>query len=1003
MHLAIQAGRLTASAPRSTSLAISSIHGVAVRRGLLGSTIDVSGAGDVAMSFGGMDGAQAERFAKDVHKAARASAADAAPALLAAAARLDTVLGQDAVIRIADHLDLVDAVASATDLARGHLAATALPADAAAALKRLRGLRTQKQLGATIADLNERREARAEAALVAPLLLDAAARVDAALYEDAFVRMTGRLGLAAMVASATGRARGQLVEAVLPADASSALKRLRGILGQGQLDAAIDASNERRMRERIPAVQVAATAVLGRALSDEQAFAVASEDDSTLVLAGAGSGKTAVLVARIAYLANQGVEPARILALAFNRDAATEIRTRLPDRLRDVAVHTFHSFGLAVIGQATGARPRIATVAQDRMKYAETMAAIVDDLAAQPALAKQILRLVAHPAHEWHDAFDFPDPGSYYEWVRQNELRTLSGDLVKSIEELDIANFLTLHKVPFEYEAPYAPMRSGTVNRVPYRPDFKLLPDLYIEHFALDRAGHAPPGWHGYEAGVEWKRALHRQHGTRLIETQSWQHREGTLNARLDQRLRESGIHPGAMEATEAVRNLAQRQVSRLAVLLGTMLLHRKASRASVAELAARAQAHPDPVSARAMVSLLDAAGHAYEQYLASEEAVDFQDLIIQSTDAITSGSWPSPFSEVLVDEAQDLSHDRMGLLAALHRRGGRVFMSGDDKQSVNAFSGADVALMRNPDPHLGPTARRGLSKTWRHGNDIARPANAFVMEDPQQIQQPMAGIAQTGRGVTVVAAHTPHEGVRVAFDDIRSDQSGEADVLMLGRYRNSFGAVPLRAHSLRLRNSTVHAAKGQEADYVVVLGLNNERRGFPSRIDDDPLLRLVLPSRNADGALPWAEERRLFYVALTRARRGVWLIADARHPSDFVTELQRKHGVTRTIGDSEAVVAAPCRGCGTGRMLPGNRGSYYCSHFPLCRYSPPRCSRCQRDSILQGDDGRLRCATCEAVFASCPDCRLGVLVLRRARGGAFRGCSQYGKDRPCEYTTGPE
>ena len=845
------------------------------------------------------------------------------------------------------------------------------------------------------------RAARGAARNAARILIDAANRADLVIDMDGPRRLSEHTALVSTISSAISSASGNLTEVALDRDAAGALVKLRGLRTPERLRAAFEAEDERRLQSRIPAVQAAAAAIIGRAPSAEQALAAASEDDSTLVLAGAGSGKTALLIARIAHLVvNEGVDPAHILALAFNRDAVTELRERLPPRLHDVTVHTFHSFGLAVIGQAHGERPRIATIAHDRLKYAEVMADLVERLSAQPALASHILQLVAEPAREWRDAFDFATPGAYFAWIKENDLRTLSGDLVKSFEEIAVANFLTLNQVPFEYEAPYAPMAVGTASYVPYRPDFKLLPDLYIEHFALDRAGRAPVGWSGYESGVQWKRAIHLEHGTRLIETHSWEHRDGVLEDRLRERLETHGVRLETLPATDAVRELAERQVSLLAVLLGTMVLHRKASQVGPTELTERVRAHSDRGRANAMRAVLDAAYDGYQQYLADDGSVDFQDLIIQSTTAITSGGWHPPFKEILVDEAQDLSRDRMQMLAALRGRGARCFLVGDDRQSVYRFAGSDIALIRDPSPYLGPTTRRALTQTWRHGNDIAKPANSFVMADPRQLQQSVVGLPETGLGITVVAAHTPHEGIQTALSDIRRDLIGEGDVLVLGRYRNSFKAVPRFAHGLRLRTSTVHAAKGQEADYVIVLGLDHKLRGFPSRLQSDPLMDIVIPSPRHASKTPWAEERRLLYVSITRARRGAWLIADARYPSDFVTELQSKHGVERVLGTFAANDAPPCLGCKTGRLLPGMRGaSFYCTHYPLCRYSPPRCSRCGRGAIVQVGQA-LRCATCDARFERCPQCTLGILVLRRARGGAFRGCSQYATTQPCEYTT---
>ena len=152
--------------------------------------------------------------------------------------------------------------------------------------------------------------------------------------------------------------------------------------------------------------------------------------------------------------------------------------------------------------------------------------------------------------------------------------------------------------------------------------------------------------------------------------------------------------------------------------------------------------------------------------------------------------------------------------------------------------------------------------------------------------------------------------------------------------------------------------------------------------------------------AYPHAEERRLLYVAMTRAWQGVWLLADARRPSVFVTELVKRHGVGRVLGQLESVEAPPCRRCRGGHLIATSGGGMACSNRPLCRYRPPRCPSCRRGVALERE-GRLRCSngSCTAGLEGCPGCGIGVLTLRRARRGSFYGCSEYASEQPCTYT----
>ena len=156
---------------------------------------------------------------------------------------------------------------------------------------------------------------------------------------------------------------------------------------------------------------------------------------------------------------------------------------------------------------------------------------------------------------------------------------------------------------------------------------------------------------------------------------------------------------------------------------------------------------------------------------------------------------------------------------------------------------------------------------------------------------------------------------------------------MALGRY--NFSGEKLQGKRPWEEFSTVHRAKGREADYVVVLDLKDGRWGFPSRIEDNSLLTLVLPPRS-ERPYPFAEERRLFYVAMTRARIGAYLIADSDRPSSFVTELLKQSGDLRQLG----APAPKCPRCREGRlrMRDGKYGHFWgCSEFwsePSCRYT---------------------------------------------------------------------
>lgn len=663
---------------------------------------------------------------------------------------------------------------------------------------------------------------------------------------------------------------------------------------------------------------------------------------------------------------------------------------------------SFHAFGRRVIAEVESS-PTLSKLAQDEARLVavidDILVALLDDPAQSRAVAGFISRHRAPERSQW----DFRTPGEYYDYVRRSELRALSGDLVKSFGELAIANFLARNGVRFEYEADYE-VPTATSLRRQYQPDFRL-PEhgLYIEHFALDREGHAPRGWNGYARGVAWKRSLHERHGTTLIETHSWQQREGVLLERLAAQLRAAGVVLEPVPFRTLLEGLARWLVTWLAQLVATFLNHVKTSGVTPETLRARARHSADPARAEAFLDVFGQVRERYERLL--DGAKDFHDLINDAATHVREGRWTSPYRHVLVDEFQDISTGRMALLKALKREEVACFLVGDDWQSIYRFAGSDVGLLRDCGRHLGHIAARTLTRTFRFGPGLLEPSTAFVTRNPEQTRRalrPAAGVPDGG--VTVIADQDPARGLLEALRDIEEREGGDGaplSVLVLGRYRASREALPSGSSGrLRIEYSTVHAAKGREADYAVVLDLRDAHRGFPSQHEDDPLLDLVLPSPPA-GAYPHAEERRLCYVAMTRARRGAYLVADALRPSAFVDELLRESPGLRRLGEFRRDRTPACPRCRTGRLDVSSSGrSLHCLNFPFCRYRAPRCQDCGRGfAVISGKTSRCTNASCDASPPVCESCRAGVLVARSGRTGRFLGCSAYASDQPCTNT----
>jgi len=755
-------------------------------------------------------------------------------------------------------------------------------------------------------------------------------------------------------------------------------------------------------------------------LTPEQRLAVIADEDATLVLAGAGSGKTSVIVAKAAYLIKSGIrQPDKILLMAFGKDAAAEMATRIEERARaKVDALTFHALGNSIIRQAENGAPALAPHASDDKLFTALLRDILfNDIAAQPALGALLLKWFSEFYWPYKSEWDFKTKDEYYQYVESHELRTLQGDLVKSFEEWEIANWLYLNGIAYEYEPDYEHDLPEN-DRTAYTPDFRLTESgVYIEHFGVRKS----QGLNGepklttapyvdrkeYLEGMDWKRKIHAEHETILIETFSYERVEGRLTEALEEKLAPYATS-NPIPPEQVFEQLTEMgQVDAFTQVLSTFLRHFKSSGTTISNCLDRVERSLDKARGAAFLKIFEPVLEAYQNRLG--DRIDFEDMIVRATEHVKAGRYKSPYRHLLVDEFQDISEGRARLLKALkaQHEDARVFAVGDDWQSIYRFTGSDIHLMRDFGEEFGGVfaGKSGvhssvdLGRTFRCVDKIALAARTFVLQNPSQITKQVIPAGTTEEPAISVAHYgwgQEGEALKSALDHIEEAASGiETSVLLLGRYNflrpEELPQLHRRYQNLSLKFMTVHRSKGLEADHVVILKAASDRMGFPSEIVDDPLLDLVLPKPEE---YDHAEERRLFYVALTRARKTVTVLADRQRPSIFARELVEspEYGVVE-LGEA-GISEHRCGACG-GRMLSqtSKKGNPYfqCEHRKLCGEMLRPCNVCGKDLPVNDKThpGNLVCS-CGATFPACPECSDGWLVERNGKWGKFLGCVKY-------------
>ena len=244
-------------------------------------------------------------------------------------------------------------------------------------------------------------------------------------------------------------------------------------------DRAREKANEARIANELTRSRTLFDTIEAMPLTEEQRHAVVLDDHRNLVVAAAGSGKTSVIVAKAGWLIKRGYRrPSELLLLAFARDARHEMQQRIRKRLgptaaRGVTVRTFHSLGLAIIGQAEGKRPTLAPSAESDRALFELLKEIIADLLADGGLSGTVLEWFRDQFAPYKSEHEFRNWGEYWNYIRRHDIRSLKGEKVKSYEECEIANYLYLNGIAYEYEASYE-HDTATPEKRQYQPDFHL-------------------------------------------------------------------------------------------------------------------------------------------------------------------------------------------------------------------------------------------------------------------------------------------------------------------------------------------------------------------------------------------------------------------------------------------------------------------------------------------------------------------------------------------------
>lgn len=716
--------------------------------------------------------------------------------------------------------------------------------------------------------------------------------------------------------------------------------------------------NEQAARMRVKDAYTLIGDVEGRKLDQQQMVCIVKEAHNHLVIAGAGTGKTTTVVGKIKYLLKTGkCLPEDILVLSFTNASASEMSERIASETgHSIVASTFHKLGLNIISQVDGVVPKITRIDTRKFVKEQLMLNMQSDKYLRLLNTYLLYNRVAAKSE-----FDFKSQSEYDEYMALNPPTTVNNETVKSYGEMDIANFLTQNGIQYIYEHPYE-IDTRTREFGQYRPDF-YLPDykIYIEYFGINRNGEVPSYFkpangmtasEAYRASMEWKRELHRENQTNLIECYAYEKLEGDLLEKLKEKLEAESVVLQPKSSQELWEQIAREEDSLLdgiIELFETLINLIKSNNYDIAKVRELNHTGRNVGTNNILLSLLEPIFDAYCQYLAEHEEIDFNDMINKASEYIRQGRYVNPYKQVIVDEYQDISKARFTLLECLRKsKDYELFCVGDDWQSIYRFAGSDIGFILNFSKYWGPTEISKIETTYRFSQKLIEITGGFVMQNPVQIKKSIRGRSEDiGFPLGEISGYTDKLAIEFMSKKLADIPKGSS-VYFIGRYsfdaklltdsglfscqyNNVSGVVDVKygpRPDLKMSFLTAHKSKGLQADYVFVINNKKSRMGFPSKIQDAPILDLLLD--NCD-QYPHAEERRLFYVALTRAKKKAVIVTVSNQESEFACELKKRYG------DELKKEQFQCPLCG-GRLLKksGPYGEFFgCSNYPKtgCSY----------------------------------------------------------------------
>ncbi len=675
-------------------------------------------------------------------------------------------------------------------------------------------------------------------------------------------------------------------------------------------------------------------------LDEEQRKAILIDEDYSLVIAGAGSGKTTTMAAKVKFLVEKKhIDPKQIILLAFTNKAANELDERINDDFKlGVSVLTFHKLGADFIRKIKKEKVSIIGNAGQYQLLASYVKNIVFP---DKQLLKSLIDAFPQEIHFDEKCLDYQNFEDYWNDYTErkygackNDLskevakriknrikynKTINGEYVKSEGEVKIANYLYKNNIQYTYEELYPEKLNYSRT---YKPDFTIRDggdSIYIEYYGLaklDKNNQIVAHDNDYRLGIFRKRAVHNEYQTDLIELFGQYEEKTSYLPELSKALDTKYVHKHKRSDKELFYRLMETSEDSLFFsflhLVMKFITLFKEQNYQKEDLEIMIEEVEDE-KLKKQLQVMRSFYLQYELDIRKNNEIDFPDMInfaYHNMEDLKEQYKDLNYQYVIIDEYQDISMQRYHFAKKLSDLfDAKIVAVGDDWQAIFSFSGSDVELFTRFYESMGYAEIVKITKTYRNSQELIDLAGEFVSQNIEQFQKQLHSDKHVEKPVELVEYNEDLENeVNDLPDRLREillkiyEENSEHQILLLGRYKKDIDNILNSKYfkkgfhdsiilkekpDMKLEFLTVHKAKGLGYDQVVLLNVLDDTYGFPSKIEDHNIIRFIR-NKEEKSSVDYPEERRLFYVALTRTKNKVYVMCPKQinYQSDFIKEI---------------------------------------------------------------------------------------------------------------------